>query len=175
MNKQEKELLSQLLSEKQEVIIKALEGLKEYGTEESITPVMQLWINTDNTDIIKNIEHIFMNIRISRAPEIIISNLKNGEYNSILTRVMHTMWNSGLDYTRFIPELVDFAIAGNFEQALEALTVIENQEGEFNEEITMEALIRIKNYAEKTKEKDAQKAKLIAAIKTFIHEIDGTL
>jgi len=175
MNKQEKELLVQLSSDKNEVVIKALDGLKEYGSEESITPIMQLWNTTEDEEVIHAIEQLFMDIRISRAPEVIISNLTTGEYPNIITRVLHTLWNSGLDYTPYIPEIVTFAIQGDFEQALEALTVIENQEGDFNEEITMESLIRIKDYAEKTKESDPQKAKLIAAIKTFIHQIDGTL
>ena len=44
------------------------------------------------------------------------------------------MWSSGIDMTDYIVELIEYSCDGGYMVVLEALTVLENLEGPFNDE-----------------------------------------
>lgn len=175
MSKQEKELIKGLESSNPEVEKKSIEGLRQYGTVASIEPLFKLWQKSDDEVVGELLYKIFCDIRITDAPGKIVELLATEEYNDIMPLVLNTMWNSGLDYTPYMPVITKFALDGDFNTAFEALTLVENMEGEFSEELTIESLLEIKNYENNSKEEDQQKVQLIAALKTHIHTIDGTL
>lgn len=175
MSKQEKELIKGLESTNPEVEKKSIEGLRQHGTVNSIEPLFKLWLKSDDEVVGELLFKIFCDIRITDAPAKIIELLCSGDYDSIMPLILNTMWNSGLDYTPYMPEITRFALKGDFNVALEALTLIENMEGEFSEELTMESLLAIKDFENNGKDADEQKVQLLAALKTHIHTIDGTL
>ena len=48
--------------------------------------------------------------------------------------ILFSMWSSGIDMTDYIVELIEYSCDGEFMVILEALTVLENLEGPFNDE-----------------------------------------
>ena len=48
------------------------------------------------------------------------------DYLPIRQLLLSTIWNSKLDYSYFLPEFVEISIDGDFMEALECLTIIEN-------------------------------------------------
>ncbi len=60
--------------------------------------------------------------------------------------MLFAIWSSNLDACDHIPVIVNVACKSDFMVALEALTLIENLEGPFNEEDLMEGMIHINEY-----------------------------
>jgi hypothetical protein len=175
MNKKTQELLKGLKSDKIEIQSQSIESLGVNGDDSAIIPLLDLWKSTDNDGVSSKIHALFCDIKLSDAPKIIIGCLEKGSYNKIHSDILNSIWNSGLDYTMHIPELTRIAIEGDFSVAFEALTIIENQKGTFTEEITLETMLIVKDFEAASTAKDLDKTKMIAAIKSFIHGIDGQL
>ena len=57
-----------------------------------------------------------------------------GNSDEIKELLLFSIWSSGIDMTNHITELIEAACSGNFMVILEALTVLENLEGPFNDE-----------------------------------------
>ena len=93
---------------------------------------------------------------------------------SIRQILLSTIWNSRLDYSLYLAEFVEMAVEGDYLEALECLTIIENLEGTFEESDILEAQLHLKEYLE-LGVKDDQKAILISEIALLIKNFNEEL
>lgn len=165
-------VLDDLKSANEEKISKAIVAIQSVGKAEIIPFLVDL-LKTDLSDKNrKELLNIFNNLIDSDCVEFMIDEVKDDKNQSIRAELLNTMWNSKLDYTEFLPDFVDLAIQGDFSVALECLTIIENLDGPFTEQLLMECQLLLREYIEDNSPKDPQKAAIMSEIAVFIRDVE---
>lgn len=108
------------------------------------------------------------------AQETMIQILMDPENLIIRQALLSTIWNSRLDYSSYLAEFVEMAVEGDYLEALECLTIIENLEGPFEESDILESQLHLKEYLE-TGAKNDQKAVLISEIALLVKNFNEEL
>jgi hypothetical protein len=131
-------LLSDLQSSDETKIISALDKIKEKGNVAMITPMMDVFEDTDNELIKEMIRTIFSELKVSTALVPLVEGLQrnNDELNEV---ILFSLWHANFNPILFIEEIVSVCCEGSYMTALEGLTLIENLEGPFNEEVLLAA------------------------------------
>jgi hypothetical protein len=81
-------------------------------------------------------------------------------------------WQNKLDFTPFLPDFVALATEGDFFEAFECLTVIENMEGPFEETQILESQLYLKEFLQSDKGKNDQKDQIISEIAILLKYFD---
>ena len=142
------------------VIKKALMKTKAKGNEQLIDPLIDLYSSTENIKIKEEIKSIFSELKNKDILEFLLPQLNQGN-NEVKELILFSIWSSGIDMTDHIPELIEASCSGNYMVILEALTVLENLEGPFNEDDLFQANTLLQQHlyeSEDSKEKDLIKS-----------------
>lgn len=167
-----KQLIADLNSGNAAKISGALKSLKVNGDVSIVRPLIEL-LKTDLSHATETeILEFLGDIKVTKASTEIISILKDEDFIGQRQQVLSTIWNSKLDYSEFIAEFVEIACEGNFMEALECLTILENLEGPFEERLILECQLHLRDYLEGTTPKDPQKAQIMSEIALLIKEFD---
>ncbi len=116
----------------------------------------------------------FNDLSATDAQETMIQILMDPENLSIRQALLSTIWNSRLDYSCYLAEFVEMAVEGDYLEALECLTIIENLEGPFEESDILESQLHLKEYLEAGAKND-QKAVLISEIALLVKNFNEEL
>lgn len=116
----------------------------------------------------------FNDLSANDAQETMVQILIDPDNLSIRQLLLSTIWNSRLDYSSYLAEFVEIAVEGDYLEALECLTIIENLEGPFEESDILESQLHLKEYLE-TGAKNDQKAVLISEIALLVKNINEEL
>ena len=152
-NKTEQKIIEDLSSSMDTIVLKALEKVKDKGTEKVIPHLINAYFSNDNTKIKKEIKEILNSLKISSAASILIDELiaEDHERNQL---ILNALWNSNLDSSKDVSKIIETAIRGDYLTAFEALTVLENMDHVIEEEELVESKLLLNNYfGEKTDEK----------------------
>jgi hypothetical protein len=79
--------------------------------------------------------------------------------------LLSTLWEAKIDALDHVDVLVKVAIDGDLYEAIEVLTVLEESEGELNEEKILESLLLLKEFESKNLAIDPAKDEFIKSIK----------
>lgn len=154
------QLKEDLSSSNDSVITKALTKTRAKGNEQLIDPLIELYTKTENQKIKEEIKNIFSELKNKDILEFLLPYLSEGS-NEVKELILFSIWSSGIDMTDHIPELIEASCSGNFMVILEALTVLENLEGPFNEDDLFQANTLLQQYlyeSEDSKEKELIKS-----------------
>ena len=154
------QLKEDLSSSNDSVITKALTKTRAKGNEQLIDPLIELYTKTENQKIKEEIKNIFSELKNKDILEFLLPHLNEGS-NEVKELILFSIWSSGIDMTDHIPELIEASCSGNYMVILEALTVLENLEGPFNEDDLFQANTLLQQYlyeSEDSKEKELIKS-----------------
>lgn len=154
------QLKEDLISSNDSVITKALTKTRAKGNEQLIDPLVELYTKTVNQKIKEEIKNIFSELKNKDILEFLLPYLSEGS-NEVKELILFSIWSSGIDMTDHIPELIEASCSGNYMVILEALTVLENLEGPFNEDDLFQANTLLQQYlyeSEDSKEKELIKS-----------------
>lgn len=84
--------------------------------------------------------------------------------------VLSAIWNSKLGFDEHLPFFVMLASQGDYLEALDCLTVLENMSGPFEEAQLLEAQLLLKEYLEEKAPQTDQKAQIMSEIAWFVKE-----
>lgn len=84
--------------------------------------------------------------------------------------ILSAIWNSKLPFYEHLPFFVLLASQGDYLEALDCLTIIENMTGPFEESQLLEAQLLLKEYAEERAPQSDQKAHIMSEIAWFVKE-----
>lgn len=84
--------------------------------------------------------------------------------------VLSAIWNSKLPFDAHLPFFVMLATQGDYLEALDCLTIIENMAGPFEEALLLEAQLLLKEYIEERAPQSDQKAQIMSEIAWFVKE-----
>lgn len=167
-----KQLLDDLNSGISTKITSALKSLQVNGDLSVIRPIVELLKTELSHQTETEILNFLGDLKVSKASVEIISILKDDNFHDQRQKVLTTIWNCKIDYSEFIAEFVEIACEGNFMEALECLTILENLEGPFEEHHVLECQLHLKEYLEDTTAKDLQKAQIMSEIALLIKGFD---
>lgn len=154
------QLKKDLSSSNDSVITKALTKTRAKGNEQLIDPLIELYTKTENQKIKAEIKSIFSELKNKDILDFLLPQLSEGS-NEVKELILFSIWSSGIDMTDHIPELIEASCSGDYMVILEALTVLENLEGPFNEDDLFQANTLLQQYlyeSEDSKEKELIKS-----------------
>ena len=168
-------ILTDLNSEDAKKISKAVKSLEAHGDSRVIKPLVKRLLKGVEGKNEKEIIELLSSLKDTSTVVEIMDVLGDKEFLPIRQKVLTTIWNTKVDFSDYIDEFVEIAVEGDFMEALDCLTIIENLEGPFMEENILESQLHLKNYLEKNLARDNQKAHIISEIALLIKEIDMNL
>ena len=161
MNSINQTILQDLKSGNDSKVKNAFKKLSNKGNASIVQPLIDLYSSLEEGNSIRNeIKTVFSQLKTTKVLPELIKNLAHQD-NRVKELVLFSIWSSNLDAVDYIPAVIECSCKGDFMVALEALTLIENLEGPFNEQDLLESMIIINEYL--LKEKD-DKIELIQSI-----------
>jgi hypothetical protein len=171
-NKKLTQLLSELHSENPAKVTSALDSLQVYGNKTLIKPLFEFVSVSKNTQSKNEVIEFLSSLKDSPSKLEVMKILNDANFKSIQNQVLSTIWNSPLDYSEFLSDFVKIAVENDYLTSLECLTVIENLDGPFEEQVILESQIHLKEYLEGNFEKSKEKDVFISEIAILIKDFD---
>ena len=109
-------------------------------------------------------------IQDTDAIEQFIAYLQEESNPELRKLVLSAIWNSKLPFDAHLPFFVMLASQGDYLEALDCLTIIENMSGPFDESQLLESQLLLKEYVEERAPQTDQKAQIMSEIAWFVKE-----
>jgi len=167
-----KQIILGLESKSDKEIAKSLLALKSEGNHKVIQPLAKLLLTVNDPKIEKEVLELFSSLKISSAVPEMMEILKNDDFGSIRQKLLATIWNTQLDYSFFMADFVSIACDGDYLEALDCLTILENMPGPFEERHLLEAQWHLKELMEDDAPKDERKMNILSDIALFVKDAD---
>ncbi len=151
-------------------IRQSLKLLKSEGSIEVLRPLVELLKSVSDEYVKQDVIAFLSDLNVSSAVDEIMVLLKDENFKSVRQPLLSTIWNCKLNYSYYLPDFVEMAIEGDFMEALECLTIIENMEGPFQERHILESQLHFKDYLEDNSPKDPQKAQIMSEIALIVKD-----
>jgi HEAT repeat protein len=176
-NKQQKlkikNLLAELMSGNEVKASASIKALQANGDSSILEPMAALLMTDLSPKIREEIVEFLCSLKDSSAVDEMMRLVNDSDYLPIRQQLLTTIWNSKLDYTYFLPDFVEIAVDGDFMEALDCLTIIENMAGPIEERHVLEAKLHLREYLEDTDPKDPQKSQIMSEIAMIIKDFDS--
>lgn len=94
----------------------------------------------DNKNTRQEDEALFAQLKELQAQDLLVNAIKSTHHEDFKIKLLAACWETGLDFSKHFLFFVDYACHDNFQIAMEALTVIENEEGTVEQSILEKAI-----------------------------------
>jgi hypothetical protein len=120
-----KETEVKLNSENYKVVLAELQKLRTSGNTLILPYILNLFNTSNEEEIIKEVVNYLAVLKDQKSVPVIVNYLSAHLKELNLARIIATCWQNGLDYSNHLNIFAECFIIGNYEQSLEAFTVIE--------------------------------------------------
>lgn len=165
------QLKTELTATSEQQLLKTLEKVKGKGNDQMIEPILNLYSSTTHDSVKEGIKGLLNELKVVDGTNILIERLNNCN-NELKEVILGGLWSAGLNPIEYLPEIVQVACSSTYMVAFEALTVLENLEGPFDEEKISESKLIINDYFAEPNEDTKQ---LISVILGLLNEMDNSL
>jgi hypothetical protein len=113
-------------------VLTAIKTIRSEGNENAIPFLVKTLVTNPDPDIKNEISNLLFDLKNEKAlPPLIMAilNPENKEYRRIL---ISACWESGLNCSPYLKIFVEMAVASDYLETIECLTVIENMIGPFS-------------------------------------------
>jgi hypothetical protein len=165
-----KKIVEDLNSGNATKISAAISALQVNGDVTVLKPLAEVLCKELDPKNKQEIIEFFSTLNDSSSVDAMIELVKDTQFIGIRSVLLSTLWNSKLDYSYYLPEFVEIACEGDFMEALECLTIIENMESAFEERHILEAQLHLKDYMENPSPKDPKKAQIMSEIALLLKD-----
>lgn len=166
------QLVGDLNSGNENIMSAALKALQTNGDISVLEPVSALLLQGLSDKMHQEVLEFLSTLNDSKAADVMIELIKNSKFSTVRRELLSTLWNSKLDYSYYLPEFVAIAVDGDFMEALECLTIIENLEGPFEERHILDSQLHLKDYLEDSDPKDPQKSQIMSEIALIVKDFN---
>ncbi|MFQ3580183.1 MAG: hypothetical protein SNJ71_08610 [Bacteroidales bacterium] len=139
LTKEQKQLLDELLSKNEDVVLNALNRIEEVGNVVFIKPLLELYFSSQTLKVKKYVEKIFSNIKVKNVAEEIESVVAEYKHHKEIKKIIVAVWESSINFTDLRPFCEIFVIADE-QTALEIFTLIEQNISNQNPDNNTECL-----------------------------------
>ena len=124
-----REQIRALRSENRIAILAALSALRSTGNVSVLPELFNLLHEQEDEQIRSEIISILNDLKEKDAVPVLADAIRNPENSGILTILVASCWQNGLDYSNYIDTFVEVIFNAPYEVAIEAFTVIEDSIG----------------------------------------------
>lgn len=164
-------IIGKLFSNNPSVVLETLETIRTKGNSELIPALAELMLASDQAEVRQQIRTIFADLKDPQAVDPMVQCILNEHFLPIRQELISLCWENGLNYLPYLGTFVDLVINGNYMEAFEAMTVIENLEGSVSKEAAEPVLGQLKRVsATLSGEKAGYVHELLALIPQLIKE-----
>ncbi len=181
LNKQEKlkihTLISDLQSKDELKIASAIKAFAVHGHATVIEPVVEVWRNGLSVENEALVIDLFQSLKDTSAIEPLMQAFRDSSNQALRRKLVSAFWNSKLDFSDYLADFVLFGVEGDFLDALEAITLIENFETVAPESAVLESQLLLTEYFGQTESRDQQKDAILTDLALLLKdftEMDGT-
>lgn len=168
-------IITDLQSKDEKKVAKAIKTIESKGSALVIKPLANVLLSGTSEKNKSAIIELLSSLKDTSTIVEIMDVLDDTKYLPIRQTLLSTVWNTKVDFSGYIDSFVEIATKGDFMEAVECLTIIENLEGPFEELDILECQLHLKNYLESNVPKDDQKAFILSEIAIKIKEINESL
>jgi hypothetical protein len=174
-SQQSSNLLLDLRSGDEKIVLKAISKVRSQGNEKVIDPMLVIIDKNDMPEAARQAHSMLGELKISAAADLLIDRALKGDYPNLCKDMIYFIWHSGLQPNDRVDDIIRIAIAGDFEVALECYTLIDTLDGPFKEEVLLEAMVLLKEYmlANTKNDKFNLVASIFECVKTFDSQLLG--
>jgi hypothetical protein len=122
------QLKKNLFSAKTDVVISAIEKVKEKGNKLYIPLLFELLNSSPEFEIETEIKNLLGTIKDKNTVNSFMRAIEDDKFKGIRKTILTACWQNGLDFSTFLPVFIDLVIHEDWETAFEAFTVIDNLE-----------------------------------------------
>ena len=163
------EAVGYLQKKDQASIVAALAILKDYGHPTVLSEVFKSLEGLERAEQ-QLVLGFLADIQDTDAVEEFIAYLEEEKNPANRNLVLSAIWNSKLPFDAHLPFFVMLASQGDFLEAIDCLTIIENMSGPFDESQLLESQLLLKEYVEERAPQTDQKAQIMSEIAWFVKE-----
>ena len=131
----DEQIKKNLFSANTDVVISALESIKNKGNKLYIPILFDLLNSAPGPEIETDIKSLLETVKDKDSINTFMRALEDEKFKPIRKSILVACWQNGLDFSTFLPVFVDLVIKEDWETAFEAFTVIDNLEYLPNEDI----------------------------------------
>jgi hypothetical protein len=175
-SKQKQLKIDQLLSEIQSgnagKVTKALKALEVNGDLTVIEPMFEMILAEQDGKIEQEMLAFLGDLKVTDAAPVFMEMIKKEKYLNKRQALLSIFWNSKIDFSDYLADFIEIACEGNFMEALECLTIIENMEGPFSEAQVLESQLHLGEYMNDNSPKDPKKSAIMSEVALLIKDFD---
>ncbi|MNE38290.1 hypothetical protein D3C80_1321840 [compost metagenome] len=120
---------------------------------------------------------LLQSLKDTPSIEPLMEAFKNPDNRPLQRKLLSTFWNSKLDFSDYLADFVLFGIEGDFLDALETITVVENFETVAPESAILESQLLLTEYFGQTEGRDEQKDAILTDLALLLKDfsdLEGT-
>jgi len=161
-NKFLQNILQNLKAKNNGLVLKALQDAKQRGSIHVLPGIIEALLQTEDDLVYEEAKSILFELKASKAGEVIIDYLKKDSSAGHRDILVSALWQSSIACEEYLSFLTELACKENYMTTLEVLTVIENMEGQLNDEEVLECIATINESLENGG--DENKIKLLTSL-----------
>jgi hypothetical protein len=123
--KPDPQILKDLWSADDLLVLKSLRKLRTSGNLTYIPEILKLLGQPRNELIEKELIRFLADIKVQGVVPLVVAGLKKPALKAAHARMLSAIWQSGLDYSRYMDLFIQLFLEGDYLVALESFTVIE--------------------------------------------------
>lgn len=140
------QLVRDLKSNQENIALRAVSDIRKNGDPDILPVLAKLMTTSDNEKLVSNIRGVFYDLKDPMAAEMMTEIIGNPEFADNKTFLISSCWESKVDYSNHLSFFVDLVIGEDMQTSIEALTVVEEMLGPFDENELEENLDKIHEY-----------------------------
>ncbi|MEJ6616731.1 MAG: hypothetical protein QNL61_07445 [Crocinitomicaceae bacterium] len=168
-------ILNDLQSKDEKKVSKAIKSLESHGNAHAIKSLAEVLLSSDSEQNKNEVLELLSSLKDTSTVVEMIEVIADKTFLPIRQALLSTIWNMKVDFSDYVDDFVEIAAKGDFLEALDCLTIIENLEGPFMEENILECQLHLKNYMEVPGAKDERKAEILSEIAIKIRDFNQDL
>jgi len=136
------------------VVMKAVHRCQEEGNSQLVQPLVAVYCTTPNLIIKSEIGEMLSSLKVSGVEDVFVDALKNPDFKASRKELLSFIWSSGLQPVNDVAFMVELAIDGTYEEAIECLTIIESMDDAIPEQELLEGSSLARAFITSNKEDD---------------------
>lgn len=163
-------ILKDFESEDEKIILEALKRVKSKGDASLIKPMVEVYRQSESEEVRGVIKSLLSQVKVKNSLIELIEALVDGD-DDVNEMLLFAIWNANLNASDYLAEVVEASCRGDYMVALEGLTVVENLDGPFTEEVLNDAKLVLNEYFNGEEE---DKTDLIKSMFAIINNFEET-
>jgi hypothetical protein len=143
------QVLKNLKSNQKHLVIEGLNQFRELGKAEFLEEVINLLIVSKDEEIRELIMNLLFEIKDQGAVPVLVNAINNKSLKGVKKTLLLACWQSGLDFSEYLPVFTEIVRTSDIETGLEAFSVAENFTEKSSLDVIDEEISLTRAYLEK--------------------------